>query len=112
MNTPLQISMKLNVNIARVYNRIKDKDLKPLKKVAHNSYYDINDFYELKTRLHISIEISKKKMLIISYWITMRNHNTVTEIAIDMGLEPNYVRMVIKDYTKNDNSIIIKSKLC
>jgi len=112
MYTPLQISMKLNVNREMVYKRIRELKLEPIKQVVTSRYYDINDFYDIKIRKYKSIWLAKEKLLILDYWVKMKNHKSVTEISLELGIEEHRLRNCIREFRENDNCITIKSKLC
>jgi hypothetical protein len=112
MNTPLQISMKLNIDVNMVYKRIKEFDLKPIKKVAASRYYDINDFQEIKTKQYRSILLARNKMLVIQYWSMMRSYKYNQEIADELGIALDRLQAILVEYKNNDNCITVKSKLC
>lgn len=112
MYTPLQLSMKLKVERHAIYYTIKKLELEPIKQVGTSRYYDINDFYEVRNRNHKSIWLGKEKILILDYWIKMRNHKSVTEISLELGIEYDRLIKCIREFKNNDNCITIKSKLC
>jgi hypothetical protein len=112
MYTPLQISMKLKVTTAMVYQRIKLLELEPLKQVAHSRYYSLNDFYELKSKNTLSILVAKEKMLIIDYWSKMTSYKYNQEIADELGISERKLRVILIELRNNDNCITVKSKLC
>ena len=104
--------MKLEISLTSIYRQIKDKGLVPLKRVAKNNYYDQKDFSSLQNKRYVSIEKSRKKILLIEYWIQMRGSKTDLEISIETGFSEALLRKTITEYLNNDKCITIKSKLC
>jgi hypothetical protein len=111
MYTPTQVSMKLKVPVNLIYKRIKILDLKPLKVNGYFRYYDLNDFQEIRTRSHIDIMSAKSKMMIIEYWSIMK-YKYDQDIADELGIKLDKMHRILLELRKNDNCVIIKSKLC
>jgi hypothetical protein len=112
MNTPIQISMKLNVEVNMVYKRIQELNLKPIKKVSSSRYYDINDFQEIRTDSYISIIAAKSKMMIVEYWNIYKSYKYDQEIADELGIKLDKLKRILLELKNNDNCITVKSKLC
>ena len=111
MNNAEEIALKLGVSRVSVYIYARENKIKPVQKIVCTNYYDLNDFKDLLIRKYRKTTQFKKRIHIIEYWVMMRLFKSTEEIANELDISERSLILTINEYKRNDNCVIIKSKL-